>query len=176
MELHKTLNDNLSILRVSGNSRFRILNDFENRLIDKQYIEIAKGYNPSIYLTVNHNNSLNRLCTGSVKKYIKFDYKNKIPTISIIWEFDEFTPSYVIYPIYPINPETCSEKMYIDFHEKEKNNKIMDKEIHNYYENPKKIRRKFLPIISRYGTFIKLMPDGNNIIIEDYEQKIDEFD
>ena len=157
MELYKTLTNELSILKISGNSRFRILNDFEDGLIDKKYIKIKKDINPNIYLTVNHMDSSNRLEELSAKKYIKFNYQKKIPMISMVWEFDEFTPSTVIYPITNIKDETynmfnlCKTEhgLCFDISETLKNEKIMDAEYHLCKPTiPKRQPRNVFPSVS----------------------------
>ena len=186
MELYLKLDAELVILKITGNSRFRILNDYENGLIDKNCIEIDVHDAYTLYITVNHGDLLDQLETNNKKKYIKFSYRNSIPIISIIWEFDKFTPSYAIHPISNIKDKTCEvfkikkHLLNIDSRELWKNNKILDKEFHSgaFFRNWGTYKKKMprtIPIISRYGKFIKLMPNRTNVTVEDYEQKIRDF-
>ena len=156
MELYKIINDRLSVLKITGNSRNRIMNDYENGDISASCIETSKYDDPEIYLTVNHGEYLNRLESGTRKKYIKLDYSKDYPSIKIVWESDEFVPSYVVYPTTEIKPETYKtlgmDVITIDEKEKYRNDNMYDE----FYEDVIEPKKYTSHIISKYGRFIKL--------------------
>ena len=143
MELYKIIESNGNlvrcILKITGNSRFRILNDYENSLINKKYI--SSNFE-SIFLEVINPNSnhyfMNISQTNNEinKFYIKFEYNhNKCPTVCGIWNFDSFTPYHVIYPIHKILHKTSklfNIVMKIDKNEMHKNDNILYDDYNDY--------------------------------------------
>ena len=143
MELYKIIESNDGLLRciikITGNSRFRILNDYENSLINKKYIScnfeaiFLEIINPNIndyYMNISQN-------TDKVNKfYIKFEYNyTKCPIVCGIWDFDSFTPYHVIYPIHKILNKTSKLfhiVMKIDKKEMHKNDNILYDEYNDY--------------------------------------------
>jgi len=100
MEIYKNINLGY-ILKITGNSRFRVLNDYENKLIDEKYIKCKYD---NVYLEVTNP----RNCFISDKKFqMKFEYTNgNPPAICGVWDYKEFIPSHVIYPINMISNDT----------------------------------------------------------------------
>ena len=133
MEFYK-INGNRSVFRVSGNSRIKVLNDFEKGLIHKDLIEFKFG---EMYLTTYVSNE-----NGVIykKNYTTMEFRNGIPNISYFWDFDLFTPYYITQPIIPVSPETlllfninrnsklCYDLCNIDMHELTKNERILNLE------------------------------------------------
>ena len=143
MELYKIIESNGNkvrcIIKITGNSRFRILNDYENSLINKKYIScnfesiFLEIINPDInkyYMNMSQNNNKNN------KFYIKFEYNyNNYPNVCGIWDFDSFTPFNVIYPIHKILNKTSklfNIVMKIDKSEMHKNDNILHNEYNEY--------------------------------------------
>jgi hypothetical protein len=123
-------NSGLYELLVTGNSRLRILNDYEQNLICDDYIEY-NGTSLTIFVYNIYEFALNN------KFYAKLTYYNKIPRITCLWDYDDFNPSYAIYPIYPIKFNTLkyfniTDNILIDYDELYKNDKILDNEYENY--------------------------------------------
>ena len=172
---------------VTGDSRFRILNDYEDGLINKKYITynkrftnkyfgtlIIKAYNPNNYTLKSKKYNFD---------YITFKYIRGIPYVNIVWRYEKFTPYYVIYPVRTIKQETLDlfnikSPMIIDNYELNKNNKILDNEYFKYYDSRKnkkifKNQGKCKPpsIISKYGIIIKLQshPVKNKSVSDDSE-------
>lgn len=192
MEITKHLSNSEYILAIRGNSRFRILNDYENGLIDKKYMNFNKPKNqpinkyPTLYLHVyDYCGSLKK--DNSKYMYILFKYVGKKAIVDLVWDFNQFTPSYVIYPISPIKDSTYKDfnitreenNIIFDNYESEKNNRIMDSEyienrqdkifqyhmlnnendINNIINSQKKVIN-YPTMVCKYGEMIKL---GNNV-------------
>ena len=195
MELYKIIESNDGLLRciikITGNSRFRILNDYENSLINKKYIScnfeaiFLEIINPNIndyYMNISQN-------TDKVNKiYIKFEYNyTKCPIVCGIWDFDSFTPYHVIYPIHKILNKTSKLfhiVMKIDKKEMHKNDNILYDEYNDYKIqrnisitklnnvgiNNLTTERKFITprinitpnIINRYGKIINIGKNNKN--------------
>jgi hypothetical protein len=173
MEVYKILNqwENWStcILKITGNSRFRVLNDYEFGLIDKKYISYDKGVlylkavtlNDNVY---NINETDNQKTTKKKMFYMKFICKpENIPCIAHVWDYNAFTPFNIIYPVCRPTKETCAEFGFpntngICEYEMSKNHRIMDKEYINDVIDKQIKKKKFSypQIVSKYGTIIKL--------------------
>ena len=117
MELYKIIKhfDNCStyVLKITGNSRLRILNDYDMGLIDEKYI---KYKNKELFLEVSNPNTNMFVIDGfdeqlvNKMSYIKFIYKKEQrPCISLIWDYSEFTPFNIIYPVCKLTKETCEK-------------------------------------------------------------------
>jgi hypothetical protein len=161
MELYKEYKSGyLCELIVTGNSRLRIFNDYEDGLINKNNI-ICNG------------NSINLLCHNPKKIqivnkcYLTLHYFNKIPNIEYIWDYNNFTPSYILYPIRIIKQETLDlfkipDQIQIDYFEIEKNEKILYNEFgqyeyDSYNKKNNKLKKIHYPnIISKYGKLITI--------------------
>jgi hypothetical protein len=176
MELYSNLkNSSLCKLSVSGNSRLRILNDYEDGLISNNSIEYD-GYYIKIVCHNLKNLPLNNKC------YITFKYNkfknNEHPYIDHIWEYDQFIPSYVIYPIRKIKQATLdffniNTPIKIDKYEMQKNERISYNEykIYNFIYGCKKKKIAYPYIISKYGKFINLQKKNQNNIKDDLNTK-----
>lgn len=159
MDLQSENADGLCILRAYGNSLIKILNDYEDGLINKNAIEY-NGINVKIK-SYNHNKiPINK------KSYVKFKYRNKIPYVYSVWDYDGFTPSNIIYPIRDVKQETLDEfnikiPIVIDEYEMEKNNNIFDNDYYSLLDDkPKSINItkivKCPNIINKYGVYKRL--------------------
>ena len=141
MELFKTITHSGNwanyILKITGNSQFRILHEYELGLIDAKYI---KYVNVVLYLEVVNPNTdiynIDGFDDHLHKKisYIKFTYvATKCPRIEFVWNFYEFTPFHVIYPVCRPTKETCDtfgivyDTVELNQNEMTKNNRILDK-------------------------------------------------
>ena len=186
MELFKTITHSGNwanyILKITGNSQFRILNDYEAGLIDVKYLTYLNG---ALYLEVVNPNTNMHDIDGfddhmhKKLSYIKFTYvATKCPRIEFVWNFYEFTPFHVIYPVCRPTKETCDtfgivyDTVELNQNEMTKNNRILDKEYIDYvqdkrsaenskYHSPfaKKLRKKKIKYpryVSKYDTMIKL--------------------
>lgn len=146
MNVHKIItttgNRANCILRITGNSRFRILNDCESGMIDKKYITYTDNM---LYLEVTNPDirSYDIFGTNSRNKkklfYMAFGYKKDVcPCIEFIWSYNGYTPLYVLYPISKPTKETCEtfgipyDTLPFDDWEMSKNNRIMDMEYIEY--------------------------------------------
>lgn len=167
-------------LIVSGNSRIRILNDYEDGLINKDSIEYD-GHSLKLWAYNFKNWPLDKKC------YITFNYmsssyklnetttkKIKHPHIDYIWDYDQFTPSYVLYPIYNVKQETLDTfnipYIAIDKQEMRKNESIIESDYQ--YLKYKKNKCSIYPYISKYNIITKLQNKKN---INKREKNIIEF-
>lgn len=135
MECIKQLKNNIYIFKVSGNSRLRILNDYEQKLISKSNIQFR---NNDMFIRIHAAFKVDLYN----KNYYLLKYYNGELFATACWKYTEFTPSYVIYPIAAIanktfndfniasNVELCNN-LIIDEREKNKNDEIMDNEYNN---------------------------------------------
>jgi hypothetical protein len=162
MELYKIVSikekSAICILKITGNSRFRILNDFENYKIKRRYISISFD---SIFLEVENPN-INKYYINILQNpnkeflfYMKFIYNyGKRPVINCIWDYNGFTPYNVIYPINTISYETYKKfniSMKIDLNEFHKNDNIIyegTNNKHNKIQAPQ--------VISKYGKLLNI--------------------
>jgi hypothetical protein len=168
MELLDIGKNGLYKLLVTGNSRLRILNDYEQNLIGDEYIQY-NGTSLSIFVYNIYEFTLN------TKFYAKITYHNKIPRITCLWEYDEFTPYYSIYPINPIKLSTINhfniiDEILIDYTEMSKNNKILDDEHANYlyWVKPNKLNKLNKSIISDTSNKSIISDTSNKYISNDY--------
>lgn len=83
----------MNILTISGNSRFRILQDYNNDLLNKKYIKINKRGNIEIRI-FNEDN----FDPYDMQKYYSIYYNNKKPYIGTTYNINDFIPYYIIYP------------------------------------------------------------------------------
>jgi hypothetical protein len=166
MELYTFTSKTTIMLKITGNSRFKILNDVENKLIDVKYI-IFDNKTSHIFLnTACYSNKLLYKLRTHNKYYIKFTYNNKKPIITYMWNYNKFTPYYVIYPIAPISnnlkkifPNANINNIKINNYELNKNKKILDDEYHNnwkYHIKQHKDKIKYPNIVSIYGCIISI--------------------
>jgi hypothetical protein len=133
---------------VTGNSRIRILNDYENNLININNISY-NGFSFKIKACNPYKLNLDN------KFYAKIIYINKVPIIKCLWAYDEFVPSYAIYPIKKIKQSTLDEfkikeQIVINNFELQKNIKILNNDYKNYlyFSKPK----KKIKCLSKYST------------------------
>lgn len=141
-------------LIVSGNSIIRILNDYEDGLIDKKYINHdnnsfkIKAYNKNKFYLNN-------------KFYAKLSYVNKTPFIECIWDYDNFTPSHVVYPIREIKQSTRDHfniKNYcikINYDEIKKNIDLLEADDENFQYSTT-LRKKYTNLIEFYSRFTNI--------------------
>lgn len=182
MELYKQVDNTLHI-NVTGNSRIRILNNYEDGFINKQYLTYDDtklkliAYNPK-------NLSLKKKC------YAYIEYDNQIPYVSCVWDYDEFTPSYAVYPLRDVKQDTLDEfkikeQLCIDEYEMQKNQRIIDAECDDYEKEInlysikliKKQKIIYPNIVSKYGKMIRLKRISNNYNeLEDESDIEDEID
>jgi hypothetical protein len=111
------------ILKITGNSRIRIINDFESNLIKQKYINFKPDIHnsPVLYLTtVNLTPTINKL-NFFEQVLITFVYKYGMPYISDICNTTSSYAFRAIYPTYPISDDTCKmfniNKLKMDIHE-----------------------------------------------------------
>lgn len=195
-KLHTSLRESnltstLHTFIITGNSRFRILNDYEDGLINKNYIVYKnKGFPNKSYgvLSIKAYKSDKEIIKSKKYNfdYITFKYIQGIPYVNIVWPYEKFTPYYVIYPIRNIKSETLhlfniKDPMIIDNYELSKNNKILDDEYFKFHRNNNVSKNKIIckphSIISKYGTIIKLTPRSvKNKIISDSVLSSDDSD
>ena len=171
-------------LRITGNCIMRILNDYEDGLIDKKNIICDKR---SIKLKVRNPKNLPLL----KKSYISFQYHNSTPHIDTVWDFSVFTPSYVIYPIRKIKQETLDmlkiDEPIVDEYEIQKNERLMSEgcaeyelDLHSNTKQRLAENRKitYPSVINKYGKFIKLQNNLNSYNqqgVDEANTEIDSF-
>lgn len=153
-------------LIVSGNSIIRILNDYEDGLIDKKYITYdnnsfkIKAYNKNKFYLNN-------------KFYAKLSYANKTPFIECIWDYDNFTPSHVVYPIREIKQSTRDHfniKKYcikINYDEIKKNIELLESDDENF-QHSNTSRKKYTNLIEFYSRFA-------HILSKDFIESLNKF-
>lgn len=134
MEIIKDIDiDNKCYLTsITGNMRFRILNDFYDGLINDSLISIKHHLEPTIYLNVY--DKYNILKNMPKKMYASFDYKYGKPIISSIWDFNDYTPYFIIYPVFNIhqsiythfNLDLIKNKITFNMEEADKNVQYID--------------------------------------------------
>jgi hypothetical protein len=163
MELYNTTlsyGETQHIIKITGNSRIRVINDFESNLIKQKYINVKQEYgNPVIYLTVI-NNSVHELKKNK-EVCISFIYKYGMPYVSDVCNLESEHVYYSLYPIYPIHDETyktlnITKKIKIDIYEYNK--------AYREHTNTKQIKR--------YNEF--LCKSLENILIENDSKKYNE--
>ena len=151
-------------LSVSGNSIIRVLNDYEDGLIDKNYITYDNNS-----FKIKAYNTNNFYLNG--KFYAKLSYINKTPTIDCIWNYDNFTPSHVVYPITEIKQSTLDQFniknycMKINYDEIKKNIDLLDSE-NNKFRHLLKSRKKYSN--NKYTNSIKFYPRTVQILSENF--------
>jgi hypothetical protein len=157
MELCSNSISGMFELNVTGNSRIKILNDYEDGLINKKNISYSgsnlklKAYNDKDIVI-------------DTKSYLQLSYIDKTPYINSAWNYNEFTPSHIVYPIRDITQETMDEfeircPFAIDKYEMEKNENIMDREYYNLNVNKTHFLKKIIKcprIISKHGILERL--------------------
>jgi hypothetical protein len=103
----------MNTINISGNNRFKVLQDFNNNLFDKKYIKLKK--NGNITITVFNKNEFRYL--EDYKRLSIYDksnnyhfrknynyiiyhliYKYYKPYINIIYDMTDFIPYYILYP------------------------------------------------------------------------------
>ena len=157
MEFCSNLSSSMIELNVTGNSRIKILNDYELGLINKENISY-NGSNLKIKVYNDKDIVINN------KSYIQLSYINKTPYINSAWGYNDFTPSYITYPIRDISQEIMDEfkircPFVIDEYEIEKNENIMDIEYYNLPVNKTNFFKKRIKrpnIINKHGILKKL--------------------
>ena len=102
MILQRYCDNGMCMLTVNGNSRLKILNDYELGLIKKDNITY-NGMNLKLLAFNTNNLKLNNKC------YLQLSYINKIPYIINAYPYNEYTPSHIIYPIQNIKQTTLDE-------------------------------------------------------------------
>lgn len=94
-------------ITISGNSRFKILQDFNNNLFDKKYMKINSNghielqiFNKGESYSCNYKmlKSYKTLDTIDDKIIYNIIYNNHKPFINIVYNIKEFIPYYIIYP------------------------------------------------------------------------------
>jgi len=146
-------------LSVSGNSIIRVLNDYEDGLIDKNYITYDNNS-----FKIKAYNTNNFYLNG--KFYAKLSYINKTPTIDCIWNYDDFTPSHVVYPITEIKQNTLDQFniknhcVKINYDEIKKNIDLLDSENNKF--------RKLLKPRKKYTNSRKIYPRSIQIVSENF--------
>lgn len=172
MELYKQLDNTTYIINVTGNTQIRILNDYENKLLDPCYIKWVDG---TIKLTAFNIKQL----TFPKKCHVSIIYIKKAPYIDCIWEYANFIPSYNLYPLRDIAQKTLDlfkikTPLSIDEYEMKKNQRMFDDEYTDIYNNMKYNHKKIInrekitypTIISKYGKITRLKRKNNNIFNE----------
>ena len=91
-----------NIIKISGNARIRILNDYDNGLIDKKYISFKDG---NMFITSSNIDNIN---IPDYKCHILFEYINKCPNILCIWNYDDYIP-YHLHPDKNVNLKILDE-------------------------------------------------------------------
>lgn len=179
MELYReSKNTPMCEISVTGNSRLRILNDYEDGFINKCNITYD---NQSMKLIAYNPKKLQLI----EKCYLTLQYTDKIPYIDCIWKYNDFVPSYVLYPIRDIKQDTLDsfkikKQIPIDFFEIEKNQRIIDQECDEYEYNmniftkkkSSKLEKSKITcpsIISKYGKLIKLQKKNSSNSHKDLE-------
>lgn len=157
------------LMRITGNSRIRILNDIEQKLIDPQYVRI-ETYKKHACVMVDvgcHKIKREQLCKHK-KYYILFTYHRGRPFVHLIWDYNEYTPLYVIYPLHEISDKTKNlykkfipllDNISVDFEERSKNDRIVDdnyRELHYTQQMRPRRKVKAPSMVSIYGKMTKL--------------------
>jgi hypothetical protein len=101
MELISVIN-NRSIFKISGNARIKILNDYCRGLINKNNILFKNG---NMFVTSSNLENIN---VPDYKCHVLFDYFDKLPNVSCIWDYDGYIP-YYLHPNKNINLKILDE-------------------------------------------------------------------
>lgn len=174
MELINIKKNGIHELLLTGNSRIRILNDYENKLLSDKYIKYT-GTSLILYVYNINKFSMN------MKFYAKISYNKGIPRIVCLWDYNNFAPTYAIYPITPIKQKTLdhfniTNDILIDTNELDKNTDILNDEYENYlyFSKSNKMQRcKKLPNCDKnYSSDSEILSDNS---IEEYTDITDVF-
>lgn len=98
------------IFKVTGNSRLRVLNDYELGLIDKTHIYYRNG---SLYLEVVDPHHIFPI--NYAKYYLQFDYIDKMPHITNVINYNDYIPYNMLYTITSLKKSTYDDFNILEF-------------------------------------------------------------